>query len=328
VAAQPTLPALVFAIGTPNGEDAAIKAKDLIEKHLSKALAAPVRVRIIPDATDLAEALPKGEADAAWMTPIVFARASTLSKDVRPVVKAKRNGKLSYRTAYIVKADSAVKSLPELAGKKVAWVSPSSASGYLFARALLAWAGKDPDRFFGAEIFAGTHPGVCKAVRSGEVDVGATLTDPPLAGKDFQADGCLDAPPISDFRVIAASEPIPNDVVATGPRLSPKLTTAFNELFKKMGETPEGRALMADAFRVEAWAPVGDKDFETVHKVLEVKAPVPAPEAKPADAKPADAKPADAKPADAKPADAKPADAKPADAKPADAKPADAKPAK
>ena len=40
------------------------------------------------------------------------------------------------------------------------------------------------------------------------------------------------------------------------------------------------------------WAPVGENDFDTVHKVLEVKAP---PMPPPADAKPEPAKPAEPK---------------------------------
>lgn len=267
--AAPKTPPLLFGIGAPNGDDHAVKAKGLIEPYLTKALGQPVSVKIIPEYADLAVALPKGEVDAAWMTPIAFARAKAASKDVAALVKAKRNGKTSYRTAYIVKKDSAAKSLADVAGKKVAWVSPSSASGYLFARALLSWAGKDPDTYFASEVFAGSHPSVCKAVREGKVDIGATLADPPLPGKEFVADGCLDAPPVEDFRVIAASEPIPNDVIAAGAKLDAKKQEALAEVFKKMADSPEGKALMADAFRVEAWLPTAEKDFETAMRVVE-----------------------------------------------------------
>ena len=142
-------------------------------------------------------------------------------------------------------------------------------------------------------------------MREGKVDVGATLADPPLPGKDFVADGCADAPPISDFRVVAASEPIPNDCIASGPKLALKMATAISEAFKHMGDSEDGKKLMADAFRVEAWVPVSDKDFDTALRALQASGT-------PVTAKPADAKPADAKPADAKPADAKPADTKPA----------------
>jgi ABC-type phosphate/phosphonate transport system substrate-binding protein len=79
----------------------------------------------------------------------------------------------------------------------------------------------------------------------------------------------MDSPPVSDFRVVAASEPIPNDVVAAGPKLPAKTAAAISEVFKHMAETPEGKKLMADAFRVEAWLPVGDKDFDTAMKILQ-----------------------------------------------------------
>ena len=263
----PAGPGLTLGIGAPNGDEHAIKAKKLIEPYLTAALGMPVTVRIIPEYADLAVALPKNEVDFAWLTPVAYARARAASQQVTPLVKAKRNGKFSYRTAFIVKKDSPAKALNELAGKKVAWVSPSSASGYIFARGLLSWAGKDPNTFFASEMFAGSHPLVCKAVREGVVDVGATLTDPPLAGKEFEADGCLDSPPMSDFRVVAASEPIPNDVIATGPKIALKAATAIADAFMGMGDTPEGKKLMADAFRVEAWIAVAEKDFDTAMKM-------------------------------------------------------------
>lgn len=267
-AAAPARPGLVFGIGAPNGDEQAIKARSLLEPYLSKALGVGVKVRIVPEYADLAAALPRGEVDAAWLTPIAYVRARLKSKDVTALVKSRRNGNTSYRTAFIVRKDSPARTLADLEGKSVAWVAPSSASGYLFARALVASRGKDPNFYFGDEMFAGSHPKVCKAVRAGTVAVGATLTDPQPPGREPAADGCRDAPPVGDFRVVAASEPIPNDVVAGGPRLDAARAKALGEAFKKMADSPEGRALMAEAFRVEAWEAAGEKDFDAALRVV------------------------------------------------------------
>jgi phosphonate transport system substrate-binding protein len=153
-APAPKRPALLFGIGAPNGDDHAVKAKSLIEPYLTKALGQPVTVKIIPEYADLAVALPKGEVDAAWMTPIAFARAKVASKDVVALVKAKRNGKTSYRTAYIVKKDSPFKSLGDVQGKKVAWVAPSRSGTSSPRPALLGR--KEPDTYFSGD-FAGSN---------------------------------------------------------------------------------------------------------------------------------------------------------------------------
>lgn len=277
---------LQFGIGAPNGEEQAKRAQSLIEPYLSKALGQAVRVNILPDYEALSPALLSRQVDAAWLTPIMFVLAHAANPDVKALMKARRNGASFYRTAFIVKKDSPIKSLPELRGKRVAWVARTSASGYLFPRALLARVGQDPNTFFASELIAGTHPAVCKAVRDGTADVGATLADQPVPGKEFQADGCFDSPPISDFRVVAATEPIPNDVIAVRPGLDAKVIAAVSNALSHMGDTPEGKKVLTDAFRVEAWAPVADQDFAPVEQVLNA---VPAGSSPPASAKAPDA---------------------------------------
>lgn len=260
--------AIVLGIGQPNGAAHAAKAKSLLEPHLAKALGGAVRVDIRKDYDDLAAVLAGGKVDLAWITPVAFVNASTRNAEVRALVKAKRRQKSFYRSVFIVRKDSTAKSLKDVKGKRVVWVSKGSASGYVFPRGLLTWAGQDPDHFFGAASFAGSHPEVCKAVRDGKADVGATLADPPEPGGEMVADGCDDAPPAADFRVVAASEPIPNDVIAGRAGLDAGVVRSVLDAFGKMGESADGKRVLADAFRVDGWAAATDHDFDAVLKVL------------------------------------------------------------
>ncbi len=279
-APRPDAPAssgLTFGIGAPNGDEQARRAKSLIEPYFSKALGRTVRVQILSEYEQLPAALVGGKVDVAWVTAIAYDAAHASNPGVTAVMKARRNGASYYRTAFIVRKDSPVKSLVELRGKRVAWVARGSASGYLFPRALLVDAGVDPDAFFSNELVVGSHPAVCKAVRSGEADVGATLSDQPASGSTFQADGCVDAPPVSDFRVIAASEPIPNDVVAIRAGIDRAVAGDLSTALAHMADTAGGRQVLTEAFRVEAWAPVADRDFAPVERVRSTLAAFPPP---------------------------------------------------
>jgi len=154
---------ITLGIGKPNGEKLARRAQAELEPYLSKVMKRPVKVEILPDYDALSAALADGKVDIAWITPLAFVHAAQRRADVIAIAKAMRAGKLFYRAAFVVRPDSTARSLGDLAGKKVAYVSKSSSSGYLFPRALLSSQGKDPDRFFREAIFMGDY----KLMRNG-----------------------------------------------------------------------------------------------------------------------------------------------------------------
>jgi len=270
-AAVPKKP-MTLGIAQPYGEEPAKKAKTLIEPYLSNALGSPVTVQIFPGNDELSAALAEGKVEMAWITPLAFVQATQKSQDVVGLLKAVRQGGgLTYRAAFITKTGSALKSLKDLKGKKVAWVSKSSTSGYLFARELIRKEGENPDSFFSSETFAGDHPSVCKAVRAGTVDVGATFAAEPAAGKALVANGCEDAGPVSDFAIVASSADLPNEVIAAGPSFDLRRQNEVTVAFAKMAKNDQGKQVLKDGFRVEAWAIAVDGDFIPVADLLKPK---------------------------------------------------------
>lgn len=257
-----------LGIGQPNGPAHARKAKAELEPYLSRVMGRPVSVEILADYEGLTAALAGGTVDVAWTTPLAFVLAQRRNGEVAAVAKAMRAGKLFYRAALVVRADSPARSLADVKGKRVAWVSRGSSSGYLFPRALLAAKGEDPDRFFSAESFAGDHPGACEAVRSGTADVCATFANERSGGEPLQADGCADAPPASDFRIIAAGGPVPNDVIAARPGLDERLLPPVLAAFAGMARDQEGRRVLREVFHADGWGVAVEGDFESVVKAL------------------------------------------------------------
>lgn len=288
-AGAPALPAkkpLTFGISHPYGEDQAKQASALIGPYLTKALGSPVTVKVFPSYDELSDALATNAIDLAWITPLAFVQAAQKNRDVTALSKAMRasDGGLFYRSVFIVKADSKVADLKALSGKKVAWVGKLSASGYLFPRALLKEEGLDPDKLFAGEVFAGDHPAVCKAVRDGSVAVGATFAAEPKEGAALEATGCADAGPISDFKVIASSNNLPNEVIAHSPEFPPTRVNDVMMAFGRMSTTPEGKKLLAEGFRAQGFGVAVEGDFDQVTALLkakDVKAKVAPPEASP-----------------------------------------------
>ena len=120
-----------FGIAQPYGDEQAVKAKAAIEPYLSTALGCVVTVVVHPSYEALSEALATNAVDLAWITPLAFVQASQKNPDVSALSKAMRRGGggLSYRAVFFARKDAPMKTLADLKGKKMAWVSQSSTSG-------------------------------------------------------------------------------------------------------------------------------------------------------------------------------------------------------
>ncbi len=265
---------LTFGISQPYGPEAAEKVPAIVEPYLTRALKGPVKVVRFTTNEELTDALAAGKVDLAWITPYAFVQAMQKNSGVAALSKATRKGSLFYRAAFVVKQGSPLTTLAQLKGKKVAFVSKSSTSGYLFAREMLAKENLKPDGFFAEEVFSGDHPAVCKAVREGKVDVGATFANEPAEGKAVVATGCEDSPPMSDFTVLASTGNLPNEVIAARDFFPPKRVNDVIGTFGRMDGSPEGKKVL-EAFRVDGWGVAVDGDFAPVLELLRLKKPEP-----------------------------------------------------
>jgi len=107
----------------------------------------------------------------------------------------------------VVRADSAVRALADLKGKKMVFGPVLSPGGYLAQYYTMVSAGLDPEKTFGSYTFlpgAWQHEKVVYAILYGAVDAGAVKVGDI---ERMEAEGKVRK---SDFRVIAASEPVPN----------------------------------------------------------------------------------------------------------------------
>lgn len=251
---------LTIGINKAAGAAQAEKAVSVLPKLLGGPLGREVRVKVTADYDELSIALLAGTLDLAWMSPLSYVNARTQNKGIVPVAKAMRNGSLYYRAAFIVPKDSQLWSLKDLKGNKVAWVSKSSTSGYLFPRALLKRQGIDADTFFSEQIMAGSHDAACKMVIDGNVAAAATFADEPGEGATFKADGC--GPAAGAVRILAKTGPISNDVLVARSGLPADEVKAIAELLGTMSGNPGIR----EAFRADGFGIAQESDFDPVEQ--------------------------------------------------------------
>ncbi len=184
-----------------------------------------------------------------------------------------------YFGCILTRTDSGFKRLEDFNGTNFAFSDETSTSGHIFPRALLQRSGVS----LGHVLYAGGHPNVVQAVRDGKVSGGATFYSPPSAAN--QRDGTLvgdarflilknmtsqeeRAELLENVRIIALTDPIPNDVCCVRRGFSESVWTQFEASLQRFLETPDGRGAYYDLVAGVAAAPCSDADFDEFRAAL------------------------------------------------------------
>ncbi len=204
------------------------------------------------------EALCSGKADIVWLAPLSYVLAHDKC-NAQVVFNAIRFGNATYRGQMIVNPNSGITKVEDVKGKKVAFTDPASTSGYLYPIALLLQHGvtlKDIDY-----TFAGGHTAAALAVYKGSVDAAFTYVDARNSlEKDF--------PDIKKkTKVIAVTDPIPNDTISVRPNMDPQVLAAFKKAMVEIAKTDEGKKVLHDIYEWDGLAESNDKLFDPIRQV-------------------------------------------------------------
>jgi phosphonate transport system substrate-binding protein len=198
-----------------------------LDAHLEKVLGQRVDFLIATSSEDNVKMLVDGRANAAYTDAVSYFEALERGAKVEPLVAAidKFTGRPWYHACIIVAANSPIQTLADLKGKRVAFVSPSSTSGYLMPLAALKQLGIDPQRDFAQVIFGGTHAQTEAMLEDGKVD--AIATNMPSYNQR-QTLGKLTP---QNSRVLWESAPVPHSPFLVSKDLPPELIEKLKEAF-------------------------------------------------------------------------------------------------
>jgi phosphonate transport system substrate-binding protein len=225
--AGPKHPLTLGAVGF-SGEKVDKSVRDVAD-YLSKGMGMPITVELFPKYEDVLVALEKKGLDLAILTPINFLIAEQ-KLGVQPIANPiYQSGEGNYRAVILASLDRKdLNQLTDLKGKKVAFVDPNSASGYIVPRGLLAQAGlKGKDAV--TEVFTGNHLKSIQSLIAKEVDAAATYDM--LLSQNSTVGKTLD-----DFSVLARSDPIPSEVLVGSRILNKGHITWIKTLLLEFGE--------------------------------------------------------------------------------------------
>lgn len=257
--------------------------KSLSQKLLQQESGFYIKSSIPTSYVAVVESFGTGRADVAAMTTFSY----LLTKDVKkyPVeafltVDRYPDG-LKYRGAIIARADSKVKSVEDLKGKKFAYADPASTSGFILPAKLF----KDKGIELAETMFAGRHDTVVMMVYQKQVDAGAIYYSSPEQrrenGKttfhirDARSMTLTQIPDVEkQIQIVGFTEEVPNEpwVIRTtiyqNPEEQERLKKALTESIIEFTSRPDGKNLMQVLVRAEKVVPVTDAFYDPVRDIL------------------------------------------------------------
>lgn len=212
------------------------------------------------------EAFGSARADIAVMNSFGYLLANT-KFGAEAKLKTLRHGKDYYSGAIYVNANSGIKTLKDLNGKKFAFTDSSSTSGYLFPLKIL----NDAKVKLGNTTFAIKHDNVITMIYNGQVDAGAAFYSDAFDGKikDARERVMTQFPDVEKkVLVLKITDKIPNDPFVFRKGMPADVTKKFIDGLKKYLATKEGADAFKAIYAVDGVVPATNKDYDSLRKVL------------------------------------------------------------
>lgn len=261
----------------PTNNDGSMEAKTKpFAEYLSKALDKEVTVTLATDYSTIVEAMASGQVDIGVMPPAAYVQARDMKAaeailtsqigDMDLETGLPIDGKLTntFKGEVLVKADSDIKELKDLKGKKIATLSPNSASGYIYPVAEMKEAGVDPTTE-STLTTVNDIPSEMTAVLNGQMDAAFVFE----GARNVFGSAFADKDLFKELRVLYLTEgDIPNDAIAVQPSMDVKLKEQVKEAFLKMKDDEKGAEAMT-LWSHKGYEEAADSAYDTIREYTE-----------------------------------------------------------
>lgn len=213
------------------------------------------------------EAMGSKRVDVAYLnTANYFLAQERYGAEVR-FITLNAEGNSQYKGQFIVRSDSKIQKLEDLNGKKIAYVDPTSASGYILPAYQLKSKNIKPSE----AVFAGKHDSVVSMVYQKQVDVGTTFDALPENGKPMDARRLVEAqyPDVwQKVRVLDYTMTLANDALVFRQDLEPHLKDVLTQAIEKWIATPEGKVTLKKLSNGSSLRRATEDDYRESRKIL------------------------------------------------------------
>lgn len=260
----------------PTNNDGTLDAKvKPFETYLSEKLGMDVKVTMATDYSTIVEAMVSNKVDLGIMPPAAYVQArnqkaakavltSSLG-DFDQATEQPLKGVMTntFKGEVIVKADSDMTELKDLKGKKIATLSPTSASGYIYPVAELMDLGIDPTTDC-TLVAVNDIPSEISAVLNGQVDAAFVFEGARFVFSSKFTSNDL----FKDLKVLYLTKgDIPNDAIAVNTKLDEELANKIKDVFLNMSNDEAGKNAMS-LWNHTGYIEVDEKAYDTIEEYM------------------------------------------------------------
>jgi phosphonate transport system substrate-binding protein len=235
-----------------------------LEAYLGALLGARVEVVLYEDYDALVSDVVRGDLDVAQLPPLAFVLARERDPALVLLATQVSLGDVRYSGYVVVRRDSEARTLRDLASKRLAITSYSSASGFLFALARLIQEEIDVKRLLTRAVLAGSHLKAIEAVVDGRADAAATYR----GGLEAARDAGIDT---RALRVLGITSPIPQEALVAHSHLPSRHVACLRRAFLVTNKaTAPGRGALARFPKFDGWTATNEDFYAIVREQLRI----------------------------------------------------------
>ena len=242
--------------------DKLIESVEPLTEMLSKELGVKVEGFTATNYVGVVEGLGSGQVDFGFIPPFAYVLANQESNAGVILTALHKSGEAKYRSQFIVRKDSGIKSFEDIRGKRVAFVDPSSTSGYLFPGAHLINEGIDIEKDI-EYVYGGGHDKALQLLLNGDVDVATTFVD----SRDRYKEDFPDA--MEKTEILGYTEYIPNISVTVRGDMNEELQGQIKTALLNIAKTEEGLSLLKELFNMYGFEEATDADYDIIRTTAE-----------------------------------------------------------
>ncbi len=175
----------------------------------------------------------------------------------------------TYKGCFITRVDSGIDSIADIDNRSMAYVDPSSTSGYILPKAMLDKRGIKPSE----TVFAMRHDNVVTMVYQKQVQAGATYYAPPHPETGEILDARMRVlkqfPDVAEkIKIIGFTEDIPNDPFVFRKDMDEEMKTKIIDGLLKFVSTEKGKQAMYEIYDIIGLIPTEDSDYDILRNML------------------------------------------------------------
>lgn len=220
--------------------------------YLSEQIGLPVSLKLSANMGAAINEIALRNVDIAYLTPVAYLKAYKKGK-VQIIAKTVTKGKASFQLMIVVKEDSSIKTVSDLAGKSFAFGDKRA----LLQRAALVGGGMPLDKLDSYE-FIGHYDNIATAVSRGAFDAG--ILKDTMA---FKWEG-------KGLRIIYATPDLPPYNVAVSSDISPDLMAKIKNAFLALdGNNPKHlKVIKALDKKYNGFAATSDAEYDVIRELI------------------------------------------------------------